>query len=67
MGTKCEVIYANLFISHFEENYIYNLINNKCSFYKRFIDDIFILWKGSLDDLKTFVGQLNTMASLSRI
>ena len=61
MGNKCAVIYANLFMSHFEENYIYNLINNKCSFYKRFIDDIFILWKGTLDDLKIIVDQLNTL------
>ena len=56
MGTKCAVIYGNLFMSYFEENYIYNLINNECSFYKRFIDDIFIIWKGTLNDLKTFVG-----------
>ena len=61
MGTKCAVIYANLFMNHFEEYYIYNRINKKCSFYKRFIDDIFILWNGTLDDLKTFVHQLNTL------
>ena len=61
MGTKCAVIYANLFLSHFEEHYIYNLINKKCSFYKRFIDGIFILWKGTLDDLKIIVDQLNTL------
>ena len=61
MGTKCALIYANLFLSHFEDNYIYNLVNNKCSFYKKFIDDIFIIWKSTLDDLKTFVGQLNTL------
>ena len=61
MGTKYAVMYANLFVSYFEENYIYNLINNKCSFYKRFIDDIFIIWKDTLDDLITFVWQLNTL------
>ena len=60
MGTKCAIISANPFMSHFEETYIYNLINNKCSFYKKFID-VIIMWKGSLDDLKTFVGQLNTL------
>ena len=48
-------------MNHFEEYYIYNLINKKCSFYKRFIDDIFILWNGTLNDLKTCVHQLNTL------
>ena len=61
MGTKCAVIYANLFMNHFEEYYIYNLINKKCSFYKRLIDDISILWNGTIDDLKTFVHQLKTL------
>ena len=35
MGTKCAVIYANLFLSNFEETHIYQLLNNKCTFYKR--------------------------------
>lgn len=61
MGTKCAVIYANLFMSYFEETYIYNLIRDKCTFYKRFIDDIFLLWSGTLDDLKIFIHQLNTL------
>ena len=61
MGTKCAVIYANLFMSHFEETYIYDLIRNKCNFYKRFIDDIFIIWNGTHDELKAFVEQLNKL------
>jgi hypothetical protein len=61
MGTKCAVIYANLFMSHFEENYIYNLMNNKTYFYKRFIDDIFLLWNGTLDELKTCLKKLNEL------
>ena len=59
MGTKCAVIYANLFMSHFEETYIYNLIRNNCPFYKRFIDDIFLLWSGTLEELKVFIEKLN--------
>ena len=61
MGTKCAVIYANLFMSRFEETYIYNLIRNKCNFYKRFIDDIFIIWNATHDELKAFVEQLNKL------
>ena len=61
MGTKCAVIYANLFMSHFEETHIYPLLINKCTFYKRFIDDIFLLWTGTLDELQHFLDTLNTL------
>ena len=63
MGTKCAVIYANLFMNHFEETYIYDLIKYKCNFYKRFIDDIFLIWNGTLDELKAFIEQLNKLHS----
>ena len=61
MGTKCAVIYANLFMSNFEESHIYQLINGKCPFYKRFIDDIFLLWTGTLDELLKFLEELNKL------
>ena len=61
MGTKCAVIYANLFMSHFEDVHIYQLLANHCPFYKRFIDDIFLLWNGSEDELKAFLEQLNQL------
>ena len=61
MGTKCAVIYANLFMSHFEENHIYQLIAGKCPFYKRFIDDIFLLWTGTFDELLIFVEEFNKL------
>ena len=61
MGTKCAIIYANLFMSHFEETHIYNLIQRNCPFYKRFIDDIFLLWNGTLDELTTFLEEINRL------
>lgn len=61
MGTKCAVIYANLFMSYFEDTYIYKLLMNKCPFYKRFIDDIFLLWNGTLHELKVFLEELNQL------
>ena len=61
MGTKCAVIYANLFLSNFEETNIYELLMNKCPFYKRFIDDIFLLWNGTLDELEKLIEQLNEL------
>ena len=61
MGTKCAPIYANLFMNHFEETYIYPLLTTKCNFYKRYIDDIFLLWQGTLEELKLFILQINRL------
>ena len=53
--------YTNLYTSHFEESYIYNLTKNKAIFYKRFIDGIFTLCNGTLDQLKEFLTTINTL------
>ena len=46
-------------MSEFEEKYIYHLIKNKFSSYLRFIDDIFIVWTKSENQLKSFVNEIN--------
>ena len=62
MGSPTAVSYSNLFMAKFEEDYIYN--NNPFSVYIktywRYIDDLFIVWTGSADDLKMFHQSLNT-------
>ena len=54
MGTICAPTYANDFMSEFEERCIYPLIKNKSSSYLRFIDDIFMIWCKSENELKSF-------------
>ena len=49
MNTKCGPSYANIFLSMFEERYIYPLIETMSKLYLRFIDDIFLLWAGNTD------------------
>ena len=61
MGTKCAPEYANLFMADFEEKFIYPRINGKCPLYLRYIDDIFLLWRGSLQELKDFIKEINTI------
>ena len=53
--------YANLFMADFEETYIYPKINGKCPLYLRYIDDIFLLWRWSLQELKDFIKELKTI------
>ena len=63
MGTICSAHYANLFMGNFEEKWIYQLLDNNTKFYKRFIDDIFLVWNGTLDELKIFINKINDLHS----
>ena len=60
MGSKCSCSYANIFMGKFESDYIYPTINGKSLCYFRFVDDIFMIWIGTKEDLLTFFEQLNS-------
>jgi len=61
MGTRVAPTYANLFMGGFEKfalnsefaKYIYK------DYYRRFIDDMFLLWGGTVAQLEDFVTFLN--------
>ena len=59
VSTKCAPSYANIFMGMFEERYIYPLIEKISNFYVRFIDDIFLIWTGTTDQLMKFKQQIN--------
>lgn len=61
MGTRVAPSYANLFIGHFEETYIYSNppFKEKIHLYKRYIDDLFFLWEGSEEEALNFTVYLN--------
>ena len=61
MGTKCAPEYANIFMANFEETYIYPRINGKCPLYLRYIDDIFLIWQGSLQELQDLIKEINSV------
>ena len=61
MGTKCAPNYANLFMAHFEETHIYPRIKGKALLYLRYIDDIFLIWKGSKQELENFIAEINAI------
>ena len=60
MGTGFAPIYANIFMTDFEETTIrgYHL---KPLIWKRFIDDIFMIWTHGKDELDKFVEYLNSL------
>jgi hypothetical protein len=58
MGSPMAPTYASLFMGKFEEEFI-NSINLKPTVWFRFLDDIFMIWDHSLEDLNTFIDNIN--------
>lgn len=52
MGAKYAPTIANVFVSKWEADYIYNRRKPKLKVYQRYIDDIFVVWEGSEATLK---------------
>ena len=58
MGTKMAPAYANLFMGELEPKLI-KLNSKAILIWKRFIDDIFIVWTDTESALKTFIENIN--------
>ena len=58
MGTKMAPAYANLFMGKLEIK-LKQIGNPHILIWKRFIDDIFVIWTGSKADFKMYMGNLN--------
>ena len=56
MGTVCVVSYVDLFMAQFKEKHN---IKYMSLLYLRYIVDIFIIWKGTKEQLITFINELN--------
>ena len=54
MGTKLAPSYANLFMTKLEEKYVYTYPLQP-QLWKRFIDDIFMIWPHGMDSLLEFI------------
>lgn len=57
MGAAFAPDFANLFLGMLEEKYIYfnNPFSNNILFYKLYIDDCLLIWRGSEHLLKSFL------------
>ena len=60
MGTKLAPSYANIFMTKFEEKYVYTYPLHP-KLWKRFIDDIFMIWPHGMDSLLKFINHLSTV------
>ena len=62
MGTRAAPNYANIYMGWFEEKHIYSSRwKQNISFYCRYIDDIFLIWDSSLQELEDFMKYINNV------
>ena len=65
MGTVCAPPYATIFMGKIDQllrELAKNVTENTedpIRLYKRFLDDIFIVWKGSINELQVFLEEIN--------
>ena len=60
MGTKLAPSFANLFMGYFEDKFV-SPYPKQPFLWKRFIDDIFIIWTYGPEELTRFVSHLNSV------
>uniref|UniRef100_A0A803JTX1 Reverse transcriptase domain-containing protein n=1 Tax=Xenopus tropicalis TaxID=8364 RepID=A0A803JTX1_XENTR len=61
MGSNVAPSYANLYMDSFECKYIFPNYADNLFLYLRYIDDIFIIWRGSPIGVESFVAGLNDL------
>ena len=59
MGTIYAPVYSNIFMANFELKYVYPYIKDKTKMFLMFIDDLFMIWTGSKQELLDFTRDLN--------
>jgi hypothetical protein len=60
MGTRAAPTFANIFMSKIDK-LILDASNSCILFFKRFIDDIFLLWTGTESQFLTFMDEINSL------
>ena len=63
MGTKCAPHLANLFMASLEEKALQTWQGTQPLRWLRFIDDIFMIWTGTMEELNTLHHHLNSQMS----
>lgn len=58
MGTSCAPVVANLFVAYYENQSLKYLYSRGFLYYGRYIDDLIILFKGTIETLKSMVSVL---------
>ncbi|CAJ0925426.1 unnamed protein product [Ranitomeya imitator] len=62
MGSNMAPLYANIFMYRFELSYVYTHLSfiSYVIFWRRYIDDVFLIWTGDVETLSNFHRDLNS-------
>ncbi|CAJ0946046.1 unnamed protein product [Ranitomeya imitator] len=62
MGARCAPAYANIFLGWWEDKIVYSspLFTAHVHAWYRFIDDVFIIWRGTKEECAVFFDNLNS-------
>ncbi|XP_041417050.1 uncharacterized protein LOC121393214 [Xenopus laevis] len=63
MGSNVAPSFANLYMQEYETEWLLPMGGSNILFYKRYIDDLLLIWAGSPDDLLSFNESLNSLES----
>ena len=66
MGTSLAVVLANIFVGTKEKDFRI-LLHQEILLYRRLIDDILVLWNGSMDSAIAFVDKVNNMGKTLKV
>ena len=61
MGTRVAPTYANIFMSDFEQKFVYTY-RLQPEVWLRYIDDVFMLWLHGATELEKFLEYLNSVS-----
>lgn len=58
MGARYAPRFANTFFNRWEQKEIVSKEWHQLKMYRRFIDDIYLIWEGGQEELQTFLNHL---------
>ncbi|XP_043944075.1 extracellular calcium-sensing receptor-like [Protopterus annectens] len=69
MGTPCAKSYTNVVVAQWEETFLFKsqLFKEGVGFYKRFVDDLFLIWLGDVDGLLLFFEEINASTDFLKL
>ena len=66
MGSPLSPLLAEIYMSHLEDEILspQNVFFNNIKFWKRYVDDILVVWSGSERQIELFTNYLNSQNSV---
>ena len=67
IGTRAAPTLANIFMGEWEADLLNRWSGTPVQFYRRYIDDLFFIWCGTVDELESFVSLANSLCESIKV